>query len=120
MQSTSSNWPIVTAVAFIVAAIGIVVQWKSGVSNAKVPVGAIILTVAAVITALRIWRWTPVAGAIFCMFILIVAFIIGGVLSRLTHPHDFGPFIGTVLQMAGLIAAIVTGILTAICNVKKI
>lgn len=119
MNSAVAKWAIVTGVSFLVTAIGIVIQWKSGVSSAKVPVGAIILTTIAILTFMRVWRWTPVVGAAFCVFILVMAFVIGGVVSRLSTPSHFGPFIGTLLQMLGLVVAIITGILTAICNAKQ-
>jgi uncharacterized membrane protein YraQ (UPF0718 family) len=119
MNNLAARWAIVTGISFVVAAIGIVVQWKSGVGNAKVPVGAFILAALAILTWLRLWRWTPVVGAVFCVFILVVAFIIGGVIARLSHPDHLGPFVGTLLQMVGLLVAIATGILTAICNAKQ-
>jgi hypothetical protein len=97
------------ATGLIIAATGILLQISAGVASPAVPVGAIILLAVVGLIVARVWSWASTLGGILPIFILIGAFIAPGLGTRLSNPSNLGPFVGTVLQMSGLILAIIAG-----------
>jgi uncharacterized membrane protein len=100
----------VTAAALVTAAVGIGVQILSGADYPPVPPGAVILVVAAGVCVL--WRrwWAPVIAAVVALFLLVGAVVTPNVADQLDQPAGSGLFLGTVVQLAGVVAALVGAI----------
>ncbi|HEV7979541.1 hypothetical protein [Amycolatopsis sp.] len=98
-------------IALVAAGLGIIVQILGGAEEyPDIPPGAITLVVAGL--AVFAWRsrWSPAIAVIVAGFILIGAFLTGGTGDRLSAPGNLGQFLGTVLQMAGVVVALGAGI----------
>jgi hypothetical protein len=79
-----------------------------------VPPGVVILAVAALLIALVPWPPVGLLGVIVPLF-----FLVGGILSttgrtNVSHPGQFGPFIGTVIQFASLAIGVVAGLASVV------
>jgi len=103
------------ATGLVVAAAGILIQYFSGVEGfPTIPPGPIILLVAASLVAFGPWGWTPVLGVIASLFLIVggvIATMAGGGLGpQLSDPTAVGGFAGAVIQIAGLLLALVAGI----------
>jgi hypothetical protein len=111
----------VNATFLFVGAIGILIQFIVGVPGfPAIPPGPIILAVAAILVlalSSRYW-WILIIGIIAPAFILAGALIEGSGWGRLGHPGDFGPFLGTALQLIGVVVAVIYGVI-AITNAFK-
>jgi hypothetical protein len=99
----------------VVAAAGIIIQIASGSDlYPTIPPGPIVLLAGAALVALGPWRWTPVVGVVVPLFLLvgaaIAAVVSGEFVDQLTDPGEVGIFAGDVLQLLGVIAALVAGI----------
>lgn len=104
----------VLSVGLLVAGIGVLVQYLTGVPGFPVvPPGPIVLGAAAVLVLLP-WRWMPVLGLAAAVFVSVGAILAtlanGAIIDRLVVPGDVGPFTGTVLQLVGLAVALVAGV----------
>jgi len=64
------------------------------------------------------WTWTAVLGLILVGLIWIGVFATPGTADRLIHPGDIGPFLGTLVQLAGMTLALVTGLMTTVARVR--
>ena len=124
MQESTSKGPTLSAAGklnvtgMVVAAAGIIIQIASGSDlYPTIPPGPIILLAGAALVALGPWRWTPVVGVVVPLFLLvgavIAAIVSGGFADQLTDPGEVGIFAGDVLQLLGVITALVAGILAA-------
>src|SRR5882724_5362453 len=89
----------------IVAAAGILTLFATGVAKQAFPVGAVLLVAVAAFVLFGPWRWTTIVGVVLPLFICVIAFIVPGLFDRLTHPENGGAFVGTAVQMVGLITA---------------
>jgi hypothetical protein len=103
------------AAALAVTAGGILLQIASGSElYPTIPPGPIILLIGAGVVALGPWRWSPIIGLIVPVILLVggtIAAVAGNeFLDQLTEPAEVGIFAGSVTQLLGLIAALVTGI----------
>lgn len=100
----------VTAAALITAAVGIGVQILSGAYYPPVPPGAVILLIAAGVCVF--WRrwWAPMIAAVVASFLLVGAVITPNVADYLDRPVGSGLFLGTVVQLAGVVGALVGAI----------
>jgi hypothetical protein len=72
-------------------------------------VGPIVFAIVAALILVRPRRWTVGLGIGFSLFVLVGAFVAPGLFDRLGDPTDAGAFLGTALQLAGLLLAIVAG-----------
>jgi hypothetical protein len=72
--------------------------------------------VAASLVALALWKWTPIVAVLLSLFILGGAIVAGGVFDHLTGTDGIDWFVGTWVQMLGLITALVAGALTTLEN----
>ena len=101
----------VLVVGLAVAAVGIFIQYLTGVPGfPTVPPGPIILGVAALLVAFCRWRYISYVGvgaALFVFLGAIAAFVVKGTSANLVFP---GPIIGTSMQILGLIAALIYGV----------
>jgi hypothetical protein len=106
-----------TVIGLVVAAAGISTLFlTSSVAVPPIPIGPILLLLVAGVVALGPWRWTPVVGVIAALFVLGGAFIAPGLFDRLSTPAQLGGFVGTWVQMVGLLTALVAGTLAAVQN----
>jgi hypothetical protein len=105
-----------TAIGLWLAAIGIFIQAASGAAGyPKIPPGIIILAAAGILVyATARWRWASLIGVLLAGFISIGVFATPGTGYRLSHSEAIGPFIGTLVQLLGLIIAIVAGIASTV------
>ncbi|MCR2762598.1 hypothetical protein NQ152_03645 [Microbacterium sp. zg.B48] len=100
--------------ALLVAALGILIQFLTGVPGFPVvPPGPIILAAVAVVVAVVPWRFIPVLGLIAAAFVLTGMFL-AGTGDRLINPADIGPFAGTWMQLVGLLTALSAGIVATV------
>ena len=112
----SRNHPLSLAakvhVASLVAACaGFVVQIMAGVDDyPTIPPGVIVLLVAALAVVLLPSQWTPIIGVGLSLAIFVGAFFVTeSTGQRLSNPDEVGAFLGTVIQMGGIVLAIVAG-----------
>jgi hypothetical protein len=103
-----------TVTGLVLAAVGIIVQYFFKVVGLPtIPIGPIILLVAAAMVAFGPWRWTPIVGVIVSLFVL-VGFAMASITDweriPLSNPAEVGGFIGAVLQLLGLIMALVAAL----------
>jgi hypothetical protein len=95
-------------------AIGIAMLWASGVAFPFYPPpGLLILAAGAVFVALGRWPWAPGVGVFLGLFI-IVGFVASSVVSgegigNLTGDAGVGGTLGTVIQLVGVVVAMVAG-----------
>ncbi len=73
------------------------------------PFGVILLSLGAIFVAFVPWRWSAAVGMFLSLFVLVGAFIAPGRVDRLTHPTLVGAFVGTWIQVLGLMIAIIAG-----------
>jgi uncharacterized membrane protein len=82
--------------------------------------GLIILLVAAGVVALETrWKWTPIIGTAVALFILFGAFVTSGTTNRLSNPAMIGAFVGTVVQLLGLVTALIAGPISVLRNYRS-
>ncbi len=101
-------------VGLVVAAAGIMIQYLSGVDYPTIPPGPIILLAAAAVVTFGPWRRAPMVGLVAALFISIggvIATIAGnGFTPQLSDPGAVGGFVGTLVQIAGLVIAVAAGV----------
>ena len=104
----------------VVAAAGILIQVLSGVDEyPAIPPGLIILLVVAGVVALGSrWRWTPMIGVALPLYLTVGAFVTPGTADRLAHPGEVGAFVGTAVQMLGLVTALIAGLVATTQNYR--
>lgn len=110
------RWRAATVAGLALSAGGIGVLWASGVVFPFYPPpGIVILGGGAVLVALARWRWMPAVGSGLGLFILtgfVVSSLANGVgFADLSGQAGAGPLAGTIIQLAGAIAAVVAGLL---------
>ncbi|OXM46553.1 hypothetical protein [Amycolatopsis alba] len=92
---------------------GLIIQIASGVPGfPDIPPGPFILgsTGILVLTLAARFRWILFLGIVAPTFILVGALLEGSFWGRLADVGDFGPFVGTVLLIGGVIAAATCGV----------
>lgn len=107
----------VHVVSLLVACVGFLVLLAAGVPELQpFPPGVPVLLVAAgAVLAFPRRRWVPLIGVALCAVIAFGAFVIyEGTLVRLADPGQIVPWVGTVLQMGGVIVAVVAGSVAAL------
>ncbi len=108
-----STAAVVHVSSMLVACVGFLTLFAAGVPELQpFPPGVVVLTVAAVLVLAmpRRW-WVPLIGVVLCLVIAFGAFVLyPGTLERLADPGRIVFWIGTVLQMGGVLTAIVSGV----------
>lgn len=114
MDRRFSRPTLVTIAGLAVVAVGIVVQIASGVEYPLVPPGAVIAVVVAGFVALaHRWWWPPLVATAYAAFLTFGSIVTPGVADRLGNPADVGQFLGTAIQMVGVLATLVAGVVAA-------
>ena len=105
-----------TAIGLWLAGFGILVQAVTGATGyPTIPPGIVILVVVGFVVFLTAdRRWASLIGLLLAGFISVGVFTTRGTGYRLNRPEDIGPFIGTLVQLFGLIVALVGGIASTI------
>jgi hypothetical protein len=99
-----------TVAGLLVAATGISTLFlTNSVTVPAIAVGPILLVLGGGLVAFGPWRWTPAVGIALGLFILAGAFIAPGLFDRLGNPAQTGGFVGTWVQILGLLTAVGAG-----------
>jgi hypothetical protein len=99
-----------TIAGLVVGAIGIAVLWAAGVAfPIYPPPGILILGAGALFLSLFRMRWTPVVGVALGLFIAVGFLISPTGIDNLTGVHGAAVAVGTVVQLVGVITAVVAG-----------
>ncbi len=113
-QIDSSPAARLLVVGLVVAAAGMLIQYAAGVDYPTIPPGPIIALLAAAVVAWGRWRRASVVGLVAAVFISIggvIATIAGnGFTPQLSDPGALGGFLGTLVQIAGLVIAVAAGV----------
>ncbi len=102
----------------LTAAAGIVVQILGGADYPAVPPGVLLLAAAAGLLAIRN-KWTSLLGVAVPLFITFGAFATPNTGDHLSHPSAIGVFAGTLIQLLGLAAGVVCGLVVAVQSLRK-
>lgn len=108
--------------AIVVACAGFLVLLVGGVPELQpFPPGVVVLlAAAAAVLALPRRRWAPLIGVVLCIAIAVGAFFVyPGTTERLLDPGQFPLWIGTALQMGGVVVAAVAGIAAALTGAPR-
>ncbi len=112
MLSRLSPAAAVHVASLVVACVGFLILLAAGVPELQpFPPGVpVLLIAAAAVLAMPTRRWVPLVGVGLGIVIAIGAFFLyEGTATRLGNPAEFGLWSGTVLQMGGVIVAIIAG-----------
>jgi hypothetical protein len=100
----SRRW---AGIGLLVAAIGIPVQVAGGADYPTVPPGLLILLVAAAVVWLAPWRWAGFVALVATLFLCVGAVVTSNFRDQMTDPGHTLVFLGTLIQGAGLVAALI-------------
>jgi hypothetical protein len=118
-QSTWSGPRAATVVGLVVGAVGIAVLWAAGVEfPIYPPPGILILLAGAIFVGLAPWPWTPGVGAFLGLFVT-VGFVASGGPPNLFGRDGTSVAIGTWIQMAGVLTALIAGVTATRANHRK-
>jgi hypothetical protein len=65
------------------------------------------------------WPWTALLGLFLTGLIWVGVFATPGTAYRLHHPQDVGTLIGTLVQLAGLLLALMAGVGTVVVRFRN-
>jgi hypothetical protein len=108
----------ITVAGLLAGAAGISILWAAGQDFPFYPPpGVVVLVVGALFVALTSWRWTPVVGAVLGLFVA-VGFVASGLnggdgFDNVSGAHGAGRAIGQVVQLVGVLTALVAGSMSA-------
>jgi hypothetical protein len=92
------------------AAVGTLLEYVTGVPGfPTVPPGPIILAAAAIVVAVVAWRWIAALGVLAAAFVAVGAVASGVTVQLLATPEVPGQFVAALVQVLGLVAALVGG-----------
>lgn len=100
----------IDAAALLLAILGMIIQIAGGVKYPTVPPGIVILAVVALLMTFVSWRPVRLLGVVAPLFILVGGIISSTGRTNISDPGHFGPFIGTVIQFAGLAIGLLAGL----------
>ncbi len=102
---------VTLVVGLVVAAAGVMIEYLTGVPGfPAVPPGPIILLVVAAIVALVAARAIVVLGLVAAAFLSVGAVAAGTTAEVLAAPEVIGQFLGALVQVLGLVVALVAGV----------
>lgn len=109
-----SNEAKLNVTGLVLTAIGMVLQIGSGSELYPTFSGPIVLLAAAAIVAFAPGRWTAYLGLVIPLVLaaglIVVAVMSGGFVKQLTDVGRVGLFVGSLVHVAGLIAAVAGGL----------
>lgn len=108
----------ITAAAGLLAAAGILIPILAGIDFPTIPPGMIITLAGAGLVALVPWRWTPAPGTVIGLF-LIAGLVLSGSSARLLETSPIVAFAGLWVQLLGLLAAAVFGVIATSTNIPS-
>jgi hypothetical protein len=118
-QRSWSRSRTATVVGLAAGALGIAVLWASGVEfPIYPPPGIVILLAGAVFVGLAPWPWAPGVGAFLGLFVT-VGFVASGGPPNLVGRDGTSVAIGTWIQMAGVLTALIAGVAATRANYRK-
>jgi hypothetical protein len=119
-QRSWSRSRAATVVGLVVGAVGIAVLWASGRIDFPFypPPGIVILLAGAIFVGLAPWPWAPAVGAFLGLFVT-VGFVISGGPPNLVGREGTSVAIGTWIQMAGVLTALIAGVIATRANYRK-
>jgi hypothetical protein len=99
----------------VVAAAGVTIEYLTGVPGfPPIPPGPFILLTAALVVAVVRWRWIPLVGLLTALFVAGGTVLAGTTAVVLSAPDVAGQFLGAVVQVTGLVVAIVAGVMALV------
>lgn len=109
-----SNAAKLNATGLVLTSAGMLLQIAAGSKLYPSFAGPIVLIVAAVIVVFRPGRWTPSVGLVVPLVlgvgVIIAAFMTGDFIDQLTDFGKAGIFLGSLMHVIGLIAAVAGGV----------
>ncbi|MBA2677645.1 MAG: hypothetical protein H0U76_04515 [Ktedonobacteraceae bacterium] len=102
----------------IIAAVGVLTLFVTGVAAPQAFIGIILLVAIALLILFGHWRWTTIVGSVLSLFFCVTAVISPGFVDRLSNPTNSGAFVGTTLQIVGLLVALLTVIIASLQNYR--
>jgi hypothetical protein len=118
-QRSWSRSRTATVVGLAAGALGIAILWAAGVEfPIYPPPGIVILLAGAVFVGLAPWPWTPGVGAFLGLFVT-VGFVASGGPPNLVGRDGTSVAIGTWIQMAGVLTALIAGVIATRANYRK-
>jgi hypothetical protein len=118
-QRSWSRSRTATVAGLVVGAVGIAVLWAAGVEfPIYPPPGILILLAGAIFVGLAPWPWTPAVGAFLGLFVT-VGFVASGGPPNLFGRDGTSVAIGTWIQMAGVLTALIAGVTATRANHRK-
>ena len=101
-------------VGLVLTAAAMLLQIAAGSTLYPSITGPVVLVVTALLVALVPGRWTAYAGLVVPLVLAVGAIVAvvmtGGFIDQLVNPGIIGVFVGSVLHVVGLIAAIGGGV----------
>jgi hypothetical protein len=109
-----------TVVGLVIGAVGIAILWTSGVEfPIYPPPGIIILLGGAIFVSLATRPWAPGVGAFLGLFVLVGFLISPTGLSNLSGEAGTSVAVGQGIQVVGVLAALVAGVIATRANYQK-
>ena len=108
-----SNAARLSVIGLVLTAAGMLLQIAAGSKLYPSLAGPIVLLVTAGAVALGPWRWTRYVAVVVPLLLgvgaIVAAAMNGQFLAQLTNPGGAGIVLGSLMQVIGLIAAVVGG-----------
>ena len=105
---------MVNVIGLVVTATGMVLQMASGSELYPSLTGPIVLLVAAAFVALGPRRLTPFVAVLVPLALgvgaIVAAVMTGGFTNQLADPGNAGVFLGSLMHVVGLVAAVTGGV----------
>jgi hypothetical protein len=107
-------------VALLVAGVGILIQFLTGVPGfPAVPPGPIILAAAAVLVAVIRWKWIPIPGLLVAGFISVGMLLTFNNHGQFTNAGAPGQLIGSWLQLLALAVSLISAVLAIVQAARR-
>jgi hypothetical protein len=118
-QRSWSGPRVATVVGLLAGALGIAILWTSGRIDFPFypPPGLLILLAGAIFVALAPWPWAPGVLAFLGLFVT-VGFVVSGGPPNLVGREGTSVAIGTWIQMAGVLTALIAGVIATRANYR--
>jgi hypothetical protein len=79
----------------------------------------VILLATAVLVALASWRWAPAVGTFVGLFVIVGFLISPTGIPNFAGRHGMSVQVGTWIQLAGVLTALVAGVLATRANYRR-